>query len=32
VLAVVASFAAISFIGFSAVRRPRPDKPGPRVP
>jgi MFS family permease len=32
VLAVVASFAAISFIGFVAVRRPRPDKPGPRVP
>jgi hypothetical protein len=32
VLAVVAGFAAISFIGFVAVRRPRPDKPGSRVP
>jgi MFS family permease len=32
VLAVVAGFAAISFISFIAVRRPRPDKPGSRVP
>jgi MFS family permease len=31
VLAVVAGFAAISFIGFVAVCRPRPDKPGSRV-
>jgi hypothetical protein len=31
VLAVVAGFAAISFIGFVAVRRPLPDKPGSRV-
>jgi hypothetical protein len=32
VLAVVAGFAAISFMGFVAVRRPRPDKSGTRVP
>jgi Major Facilitator Superfamily len=34
VLAVVAAFAAISFIGFVAVRRPKPlsNKPGSRVP
>jgi MFS family permease len=32
VLAVVAAFAAISFIGFVIVRRPLPDKPGSRVP
>jgi MFS family permease len=31
VLAVVAGFAAISFIGFVVVRRPLPDKPGSRV-
>src|SRR5256886_9340 len=31
VLAMVAGFAAVSFIGFVAVRRPLPDKPGSRV-